>query len=527
MATHRYWRITITQSTSGATNTVSLYEVEMRGVVDGADQCDGGTASASHNDSSSYKLFENNTSEHWSNGAPSATCWFQYDFSTGDVEVKQLWFLPRYSSQSPKNFTISSSDNGTDWSEEAAWVGITDWSAGVGKTIDIPGPIAIVQLQQPFNLTLTTKNLQPAPLGVFAESWLTAPFSAPALKSYSHSYHLTISKEATSTYSPSVEITNQHSYGIAISLDQQQPYKRWLMSQSNQPIYGQLSSEQPEEWSLRERVTAQISRPFTQTYPIVADASKQADLLLLNPVIKSQHYYWDLAESSNLQQITQPEIRIDGLAVNILNLSIEASQDQPDWQLEMILADDSSWQNLTINTLFNLEVAGELFHLLVDSKNSSRDGSGKHQLTIIARSPIVKHDTPRAAAITLVSRDSFGAKEIVEELLAETVLWQQINWSIAAGVLSYNEQSPLQVVKNIVSSVGGVVNSKPDGTVLIQPRFPTPISEWQSQTPDHILTDSADNLAINEGCQALNRFDKITILNQDSNQNSGVTTDPL
>ncbi|MBF0358954.1 MAG: discoidin domain-containing protein [Magnetococcales bacterium] len=524
MATHRYWRITVTQSTSGATNTVSLYEVEMRGVVDGADQCNGGTASASHNDSTSYKLFENNTSEYWSNGAPSTTCWFQYDFASGDVEIKQLLFIPRYSSQSPKDFTISSSDNGIDWSEEAAWSGMTDWTGGVGKTIDIPGPIVKVQLQQPFDLTLATKNLQPVPLGVFIDSWLTAPFSAPNLKSNSHPFQLTITKETTSPYSPTVETNKQHNYGISISHDQQQPYKRWLMSHSNQPIYGRLSRKQLKEWSLREMVTAQISRPFTQTYPIVAKASRQADLLLHNPVTKSQYYFWDLADSSNLQHISQPEIKIDGLVANIVNLSIEASQEQAGWRLEMDLADDCSWQNLNINTLFNLEIAGELFLLLVDSKNSSRDGSGRHQRTLIASSPIVKYDTPRAATINLVSRDSCGAKELVEELLGETVLWQQVNWTITAGVLSYNGQTPLQVVKNIVSSVGGVVNSKPDGTVLIQPRFPIPVSEWQIQTPNHVLTDSSDNLEINESCQTLNLFDKVTILNQKPDQNTGFLT---
>ncbi|MBF0445043.1 MAG: discoidin domain-containing protein [Magnetococcales bacterium] len=521
MATHRYWRITITQSTSGASNIISLYEVEMRGVVDGADLCSGGTGSASHNDSTAYKLFDDNASLYWSNGGPAETCWFQYDFAGGDVEIKQLWFLPRYASQCPKDFILSSSDNGTDWSQEAAWSDITDWSAGVGKNISIPGPIAKKQLAQPFDANLDKTNRQPAPLGIFVENWHNNHYSAEILKSNSHLYPIKIDKKIASLYSPCVEVTNQHSFSLTLAHKQQQPYKRWLLSYSQQPIYYHLSKPKSQKWSIQHRITAALNRPFSQTETTFATSNQIADFLVFNPVCATQSTYWNLLNADNLQQISLPLIKLNGLTILLTNLTIRASQSDFDWQVEMALADESSWQNLNLDEEFTLEVCGEIFVLIVEAKKVVREGNKKHIRTLIAKSPIVKHGAPRAAAIDKDWDTTKQAKEIVVELLQETVDWQQIDWPITAGKLSYKNETPLHTVHNIVSAVGGVVNSRPDGSLLIQGKFPISPSGWETATPDHIFTDSTDNLAITQSYRAKKQFDKITITNQDPRRKTG------
>lgn len=138
LAAHRYWRVYITASTAGASMLVSAYEVEMRATVGGADQCSGGTASASHEDANAYKLFDNATT-YWVNGSPSEDTWFQYDFGSGnDAAVAELSITPRYDSQAPEDFSLQYSDNGTDFTDANAWTGVTDWIGGVEKLFEIP-----------------------------------------------------------------------------------------------------------------------------------------------------------------------------------------------------------------------------------------------------------------------------------------------------------------------------------------------------------------------------------------------------
>lgn len=144
MANHRYWRVLITASTSGATKAVQLFEVEMRDGVSGTDLCpvqssDTGIVTASHNTTTSFQLFDNDTGTYWSNGAPSADSWFRFDFGSGtEVFPVELAINPRYASQSPADFTIQFSDNDADWTNVASWSGLTDWSVGVYRTFAIP-----------------------------------------------------------------------------------------------------------------------------------------------------------------------------------------------------------------------------------------------------------------------------------------------------------------------------------------------------------------------------------------------------
>ena len=141
MLPHRHWRVYITKSTSGGTLQVTAYEVEMRGTLGGADQCNGGTASASHHNDRAYRLFDNNTSEYWTNGGPSEDTWFQYDFGVGrTVVVAEIKFLPRGGYESPKDFILQGSDNGTHFTTVASWSGIGDWVGGVEKLLVVPDP---------------------------------------------------------------------------------------------------------------------------------------------------------------------------------------------------------------------------------------------------------------------------------------------------------------------------------------------------------------------------------------------------
>ncbi len=145
MAAHRYWRVTITASTAGPSNLISPYAMELRATAGGADQCYGGTSSASHSTTNVYKLFDHNNSSYYNNGSPGVTCWVQYDMGVGnDIEVFELWFLPRYSSQMPKDFTLEYSDDGSAFTVLQSWTGEESWQSGVGKAFALPGmPVAI------------------------------------------------------------------------------------------------------------------------------------------------------------------------------------------------------------------------------------------------------------------------------------------------------------------------------------------------------------------------------------------------
>lgn len=129
---HLYWRLYFPTG-SGAETTIAN-EIEMRDVSGGADQCSGGTASASTvlGGNSASNAFDNNPSEtRWQSGTGFAAEWIQYHFAT-PVAVSEFAYttyavIIGTAGAGPDAIELQYSDNGVDFATlhsftPAAWV---------------------------------------------------------------------------------------------------------------------------------------------------------------------------------------------------------------------------------------------------------------------------------------------------------------------------------------------------------------------------------------------------------------------
>jgi hypothetical protein len=109
------WRINCT-ATQSSTAWLSINEMEMRGSVGGADQCNGGTATASAQSGSAPvgNAFNNNTGSRYQSGTSTKPIWVQYEFPSA-VSVAEVAIFCGSATDGPKNFTIQYWDG-------AAWV---------------------------------------------------------------------------------------------------------------------------------------------------------------------------------------------------------------------------------------------------------------------------------------------------------------------------------------------------------------------------------------------------------------------
>lgn len=132
---HRYWRLNI----SAANNHCSVGEMEMAATAGGADQCVGGVAIESgHYPAGGGYTFDavnafdgvlNGITNCWASNS-SSSGWLGYIFAEPTL-VTEIRICPRTEgSQSPRNFTIESSDDGITWNVEATYTSQTSWSMG-------------------------------------------------------------------------------------------------------------------------------------------------------------------------------------------------------------------------------------------------------------------------------------------------------------------------------------------------------------------------------------------------------------
>lgn len=140
MAAHSYWRLNVTASNGGANLTID--EVEFRGSIGGADQCSGGTPSASSTlgGNVAANAFDNTVNTAWQ--ATTTTGTLQYLFASA-VEVAEYTIRIRgagyeaYTNQAPKDWTLQWSDNGSSWTTVDTQTSQTAWSAGETRTLAV------------------------------------------------------------------------------------------------------------------------------------------------------------------------------------------------------------------------------------------------------------------------------------------------------------------------------------------------------------------------------------------------------
>lgn len=140
MAAHLYWRLNISAN-AGDANYLQAAEVEMRATAGGADQCTGGTATASSEysvDFAAAKAFDNDAATRWSTVAGVTSGWIAYQF-TAAVEV--LEYTIQASSvagaRSPKDWNLEWSDDGTNWTIVETREGYGTWATGEIKTFTL------------------------------------------------------------------------------------------------------------------------------------------------------------------------------------------------------------------------------------------------------------------------------------------------------------------------------------------------------------------------------------------------------
>jgi hypothetical protein len=163
MANHIYWRLNFTEN-NGDTSFLGLAEVEMRGTVGGADQCTGGTATASTSDATSppANAFDNSASTNWQTVSGTLTGWLRYQFAAA-VDVVQYTITARATSltRMPKSWSLEWSDNGTAWTSIETRENQTWPTAGEVRTFTVPTGTMKVRNSQ-VAVEVVRRNLNPA-----------------------------------------------------------------------------------------------------------------------------------------------------------------------------------------------------------------------------------------------------------------------------------------------------------------------------------------------------------------------------
>jgi hypothetical protein len=290
-------------------------------------------------------------------------------------------------------------------------------------------------------------------------------------------------------------------YPYALRVQQAWEYDLVLLSRVNNPfeyIYG-----------LNERV----NKPFEYRY----------DLKLLNRVNLPAKYIWSLLDEAALNVTGALELILDktGEVIAIEEGAVQISEDNFTWTGSFTLADIGDIGKFQRNDGVTVNIYGETWAMIVESKDRGRDepteGSAAVRATLRTVSTSAQFQLPRAAPVTLTFATPITAQAAAETILGTTIDWQILDWTIPANRLAAEDADPAQFAASIVEAVGGVLETKPDGTLLARNRWPDPVLTWDDATtiPDQVYLESDAILNFNESFVPIELFNKFRIRDSD------------
>jgi hypothetical protein len=179
--------------------------------------------------------------------------------------------------------------------------------------------------------------------------------------------------------------------------------------------------------------------------------------------------------------------------IQLLSASVTADEDSPYYQCEVELRNAKDYQVFVRDQAFILHLFNDEYHFVVDSKGLSRtiDDEGNYQesATISGLSPLCLKAAPRSIPITKTWIAPTFVSDIVEELIGP-VTWNLIDWMLPGYRLSADQADPFEIAQNIVTAAGGLIESQPDGSVVVRHRWPISIAELDAGVPARILSET-------------------------------------
>lgn len=136
--TKSYWRLYVSDNQSGGYTNIA--ELELRGSVGGADLTSpGGPAkidSAYFGASSDLEVFDNDTGTFWESGGTTPH-WVWYAFGK-DVDIAQISIKTGPTAgESPKDFKLQFSGDGSTWTDALTVTGETGWTGGEVRLFNV------------------------------------------------------------------------------------------------------------------------------------------------------------------------------------------------------------------------------------------------------------------------------------------------------------------------------------------------------------------------------------------------------
>lgn len=197
----------------------------------------------------------------------------------------------------------------------------------------------------------------------------------------------------------------------------------------------------------------------------------------------------------NIVNIT---VRPSNTVINFDNFSIQRDVESFAWQCTFDVSDRASFNLIrpvgrTLKTI-DISINETVFTVFVTRTSTQRRAGGVEVFNCTGFSTLrqlsAPYSSPRSFTDTI---QRTAAQIVVRELTGTgfTNTWSTTDWNVPLGVHSYQNQTPLGAILQVVNAIGGViVPHNTNQTFDVQPFFPISPWNWDTAVPNRRMNET-------------------------------------
>lgn len=281
-------------------------------------------------------------------------------------------------------------------------------------------------------------------------------------------------------------------------------------------------------WQLPYAIPQTLLAAWDMRYHIAASEIRSVHDLLYDlqtlQVLRQQWQLPYLMTGDGVVRTVDPTAQIAGNPVPLVDLETEADWEDVAISAELHLLKESDYVQCEIGDAVEIVLEETTYVLFVDDKRETISERGQITWIVECLSPVMQLSEDYAG--TLTTEDDIGydgqAATIVAEIMAAVDSSLVLNWNIddfpvEAYTCFANDESPLAVIQKIIETVGGIIQSDPDGTVRIEYGEP---DDWETREPDLYITWGRDFISQDVTLEKRSGANSYYISNQSSSDDS-------
>ncbi len=264
-------------------------------------------------------------------------------------------------------------------------------------------------------------------------------------------------------------------------------------------------------------ILAPVRRAVTQPYSIAGSR-----------VVAAVEQNWRIGDTDPVRAVvTQPysiidghgrldrydvTVTVNGREVAVRRVKIEAARERYCLSCEAVLGSQEDYARCRVLAPVEITVNGESFDFFIESRDRRRElGNSDYVIRGLSRTALL--DAPYAEPVT---SEMNGMASAIARALAPgyTVDWRTIDWLVPPNVLLPGNLTPLATIRELAAAAGAVVQTAPDGTLVIEPEYPVSVPNWPATPPDHVLTEAMDIETLAESFEHRPGYNRFLITDQ-------------